>query len=46
MGEFMGGELAGQDGAGVVELCDRRRVGGGDGINADLGMTGRADAGC
>ena len=45
MREFMGRELAGQDRAGVVELAHRRRVGGGDGIDAGLGVAGGADAG-
>ena len=45
MREFMGRELAGQNGPGVVELSHRRRVGGGDGIDADPGMPGGADAG-
>src|SRR5467141_4152777 len=45
MRKFMGRKLAGEDGPGVVELCDRRRVGRGDGIDADLGMASGADAG-
>ncbi len=45
MGELMGGELAGQNRAGVVELAHRCRIGGRHGADTGFGMPGGADAG-
>ena len=45
MRELMCRELAGQDGSRLVELAHGRRVGGGDRVEADPRMAGRADPG-
>src|SRR5271166_3478416 len=42
MREFMGRELAGQYSSRIVELAYRRRVSGGDRVEADPRMAGRA----
>jgi hypothetical protein len=45
MREFVGGELSGQHGSRLVQLAHSRGVGGGDGVDTDSRMAGRADPG-